>query len=207
MDCHLRTFWVEESSILKRKTKANTVLQISFVGTLGISDLCQSEAVLESGSSTTQLVLTLKIYLTPIQNYWFYHRKVGLLIQNHIYWVLIMSAIILSAFHVLTYLILKQLNEFDIIIIIYLLLFSYSCPAFFFAIAHPYSVPSNSHTQSFPIVCAKSPLFVSLCLPLPLLSAVSPLPPPLWSLSVRFLLPSFWFYFVHLFVSLIWFHL
>ena len=35
---------------------------------------------------------------------------------------------------------------------------------------------------------------------LSLLSTLIPLPPPIWSLSVRSLFPCFWFYFAHLFV-------
>ena len=41
----------------------------------------------------------------------------------------------------------------------------------------------------------------------PLLSPVIPFPPPLWSLSVCSLFPSLCFYFAHLFVLLIRFHL
>ena len=51
------------------------------------------------------------------------------------------------------------------------------------------------------------PLSMFLDLTLPLLSPITSLAPPLWSLSVCSLFPCLWFYFAGLFVLLIRFHL
>ena len=91
----------------------------------------------------------------------------------------------------------------------FLLVFSYGCPTFF-PVALPYPVPHSPHSHGPPpLLCVPmSPLFMFLDLTLPLLSPVIPLPSPLWSLSVCSLLfPCLWFYFAHLFVLLIRFHL
>lgn len=78
MDCHLR-IWVEESNKQKRKIKGNTAWQISIVSTLKISNIGQSEAAQENESSTTQLVLTLKIYLPSSHSeFWILPWKGGI---------------------------------------------------------------------------------------------------------------------------------
>ena len=64
----------------------------------------------------------------------------------------------------------------------------------------PQSIPT-------PLSVPMRPLFMFCDLPLPLLSPVISLVPPLWSLSVCSLSLCLWFYFAHLFVWLIRVHL
>ena len=72
----------------------------------------------------------------------------------------------------------------------------------------PYPPPA-SNIQSSPTLLSlpMGPLYMLLHLTLPLLSLVTLLPHPLWSLSVCSKFPSLWFYFARLFVLLIRFHL
>ena len=65
----------------------------------------------------------------------------------------------------------------------FLLLFNYSYP---YSPPHYSLCPAHlpSHIQSSPLSLPVGPLYMSFDLTLPLLSPVSPLPPPLWSLSV-----------------------
>ena len=66
--------------------------------------------------------------------------------------------------------------------------------------------PTHSHNQSPSLSSPMSPLFVFLDLLLPLLH-LYPSPPPLWLLSISCWFPRLWFYFAHLFVLFIRFHL
>ena len=86
----------------------------------------------------------------------------------------------------------------------YLLLFSYSCPAFF-PIALPYPVPSTPTVNPCPpLSMPMSSLFVFLCWPCPFLSLVTPRPSGHGQFVLYF---TVWFYFAHVFVLLIRFHL
>ena len=84
-----------------------------------------------------------------------------------------------------------------------LLLFNYSCPNS----SCPCSSLPPPPAVSTLLSITMGPLYLFLDLTLPLLSPVIPLLPPLWSLSVCSLFPSLWFYFAHLFVLFIKFHL
>ena len=53
----------------------------------------------------------------------------------------------------------------------------------------------HSRSQSPRLSMPTSPLFVLICLPLPFLSPIIPLPSPLWPLPACPLFPSLWFYF------------
>ena len=88
----------------------------------------------------------------------------------------------------------------------FLLLFSYSCPAYFPLLS---SALSHSHTQSQspPLPLPMSPVFMFFGLPRPFFSPISPFSPILWSLSICFIFPSLCYYFAHWFVLLIRFHL
>ena len=63
------------------------------------------------------------------------------------------------------------------------------------------------HSQSPRLPMPMSPLFMFFGFRFPLLNPIIPLPPPLWSLLVWSLFSSLWFYFAHLFVLFICFHL
>ena len=67
--------------------------------------------------------------------------------------------------------------------------------------------PHLPHSILPPLSLSTCPLCLFLDLTLPLLSSVTLLLLPLWSLSVCSLFPCLWFYFAHLFVLLIRFHL
>ena len=69
--------------------------------------------------------------------------------------------------------------------------------------------PPKSYIQSSPdpLSLSLGPLYIFLALTLPLLSPTKALRAPFWSLSVCSLFPCLWFYFAHLFVLLIRFHL
>ena len=90
---------------------------------------------------------------------------------------------------------------------LFLLLFNYSCPHFpplLFS-----ALPTlTSHIQSSPLRCRCPWVFYTCSLmTFPLPSPVTPLLPPLWSLSICSLFPCLRFYFPPLFVLLIMFHL
>ena len=70
----------------------------------------------------------------------------------------------------------------------------------------PYPPPPPTVNPA-PLSLSMGPLHMFLDLTLPLLSPIIPLLLPLWSLSVCSLFLCLWFYFAHLFVLLIRFHL
>ena len=90
--------------------------------------------------------------------------------------------------------------------------FFYCCSIKVVPISHysplPYP-PHTSHIQPSPFLLSVSmgPLYMFFDLTLPLFSPVTPLPSPLLLLSVCSLFPCLWFYFAHLLVLLIRFHL
>ena len=90
--------------------------------------------------------------------------------------------------------------------LIKLFTFSYTCPNFF-PIALPSPIPTHSHSIFPHIVHAHEySIHTPWLAPSPSSPIIS-LPHPLWSLSVCSLYPCLWFYFPHLFVLFIRFHL
>ena len=79
----------------------------------------------------------------------------------------------------------KRALVFFVIVFSFLLLFHYSCHHI-----SPITLPSPTHpppptlNPPPPLSLSMAPLYLFLDLTLPLLSPISPLPPPLWSLSV-----------------------
>ena len=109
-----------------------------------------------------------------------------------------------------------QNSHYNIMLVLYNIKFYFLFFYYFIVVQLPLShlfpqcspLPAPQLPQSIPpIVRAREPSN-----PVPLLAPsfsfpVTSLPPPLWSLSVCSLFPSLWFYFAHLFVLLIRFHL